>query len=222
MVTHGRVDLLAHPLSQKYLELKWNIYGKYFNLAYMLLYSIFLTVVTFFAVMTNNLKYHGSLNQTAYSMRVNESKMLNHTVSMPPCHFSLREQMCSSWLIRIFRFYVPIVWRNYRISKNPGYGVISLVHFSLCRRKCNPRINSILSTKLGVPSRTYKYHLRTSVYFYNYSCSFHIIESFYNNSASVLRFNDSLPVMVHFLTQLTKVNSCMTNIDQGWQASNKL
>ena len=82
MVTHGRVDLLAHPLSQKYLELKWNLYGKYFNLAYMLLYSIFLTVVTFFAVnLTSNVKHHVS-NQTRHSLAENEWKLVDHTVSI--------------------------------------------------------------------------------------------------------------------------------------------
>ncbi|XP_018323110.1 transient receptor potential cation channel subfamily A member 1 [Agrilus planipennis] len=46
MVSHGRVELLAHPLSQKYLQMKWNSYGKYFHLANLLFYSIFLVFVT--------------------------------------------------------------------------------------------------------------------------------------------------------------------------------
>ncbi|XP_068082099.1 transient receptor potential cation channel subfamily A member 1 [Anabrus simplex] len=49
MVAHGRVELLAHPLSQKYLQMKWNSYGKYFHLANLLFYSIFLAFVTFFS-----------------------------------------------------------------------------------------------------------------------------------------------------------------------------
>ncbi|XP_023702416.1 transient receptor potential cation channel subfamily A member 1 isoform X3 [Cryptotermes secundus] len=49
MVAHGRVELLAHPLSQKYLQMKWNSYGKYFHLANLLLYCIFLSFVTIFA-----------------------------------------------------------------------------------------------------------------------------------------------------------------------------
>jgi len=48
MVTHGRVELLAHPLSQKYLQMKWNSYGKYFHLANLLFYCIFLAFVTIF------------------------------------------------------------------------------------------------------------------------------------------------------------------------------
>lgn len=46
MVAHGRVELLAHPLSQKYLQMKWNSYGKYFHLTNLLFYCIFLTFVT--------------------------------------------------------------------------------------------------------------------------------------------------------------------------------
>ncbi|XP_060809510.1 transient receptor potential cation channel subfamily A member 1 [Amyelois transitella] len=46
MVAHGRVELLAHPLSQKYLQMKWNSYGKYFHLANLLFYCIYLTFVT--------------------------------------------------------------------------------------------------------------------------------------------------------------------------------
>ncbi|KAL1130420.1 hypothetical protein AAG570_011668, partial [Ranatra chinensis] len=49
MVQHGRVELLAHPLSQKYLQMKWNSYGKYFHLAHLLLYSVFLAFVTVFS-----------------------------------------------------------------------------------------------------------------------------------------------------------------------------
>lgn len=49
MVVHGRVELLAHPLSQKYLEMKWHSYGKYFHLVNLLFYCIFLTFVTLFA-----------------------------------------------------------------------------------------------------------------------------------------------------------------------------
>lgn len=49
MVVHGRVELLAHPLSQKYLQMKWHSYGKYFHLTNLLLYSIFLLFVTGFS-----------------------------------------------------------------------------------------------------------------------------------------------------------------------------
>ncbi|XP_058828008.1 transient receptor potential cation channel subfamily A member 1-like [Topomyia yanbarensis] len=48
MVAHGRVELLTHPLSQKYLQMKWNSYGKYFPLANLMFYSVFLFFVTLF------------------------------------------------------------------------------------------------------------------------------------------------------------------------------
>ncbi|XP_058459841.1 transient receptor potential cation channel subfamily A member 1 isoform X2 [Malaya genurostris] len=57
MVAHGRVELLAHPLSQKYLQMKWNSYGKYFHLANLLFYSVFLFFVTLF---TSQLMRNGS------------------------------------------------------------------------------------------------------------------------------------------------------------------
>lgn len=49
MVTHGRVELLAHPLSQKYLQMKWNAYGKYFHVTNLLIYTVFLAFVTIYA-----------------------------------------------------------------------------------------------------------------------------------------------------------------------------
>ncbi|XP_015600034.1 transient receptor potential cation channel subfamily A member 1 isoform X2 [Cephus cinctus] len=55
MVVHGRVELLAHPLSQKYLQMKWNSYGKYFHIANLLFYTIFLAFVTIFSSQLMNL-----------------------------------------------------------------------------------------------------------------------------------------------------------------------
>lgn len=49
MVTHGRVELLAHPLSQKYLQMKWNAYGKYFHVTNLLIYTVFLFFITLYA-----------------------------------------------------------------------------------------------------------------------------------------------------------------------------
>ncbi|XP_073839943.1 transient receptor potential cation channel A1 isoform X2 [Musca autumnalis] len=54
MVNHGRVELLAHPLSQKYLQMKWNSYGKYVHLANLLIYSIFLLFVTIYSSLMMN------------------------------------------------------------------------------------------------------------------------------------------------------------------------
>ncbi|XP_017862100.1 PREDICTED: transient receptor potential cation channel subfamily A member 1 isoform X4 [Drosophila arizonae] len=64
MVTHGRVELLAHPLSQKYLQMKWNSYGKYFHLANLLVYSIFLVFVTIYSsLMMNNIELRPGDNE---------------------------------------------------------------------------------------------------------------------------------------------------------------
>lgn len=55
MVSHGRVELLAHPLSQKYLQMKWNSYGKYYHVANLLIYCVFLVFVTLYSsLMMNN------------------------------------------------------------------------------------------------------------------------------------------------------------------------
>lgn len=62
MVTHGRVELLAHPLSQKYLQMKWNAYGKYFHVTNLLIYTVFLSFVTLYASqLMNNV---GTYNKT--------------------------------------------------------------------------------------------------------------------------------------------------------------
>lgn len=62
MVHHGRVELLAHPLSQKYLQMKWNSYGKYFHLLNLLFYSIFLIFVTIFS---SQLMQNGGIHEVS-------------------------------------------------------------------------------------------------------------------------------------------------------------
>ena len=49
MVSHGRVELLSHQLSHKYLQMKWNAYGKYIHLAQLILYILYLAILTSFA-----------------------------------------------------------------------------------------------------------------------------------------------------------------------------
>jgi transient receptor potential cation channel subfamily A protein 1 len=77
MVAHGRVELLAHPLSQKYLQMKWNSYGKYFHLANLLFYCIFLSFVTIFAA---QLMDDGSMNTTE-TKSVNSTRNESHNVA---------------------------------------------------------------------------------------------------------------------------------------------
>ncbi|XP_055621536.1 transient receptor potential cation channel subfamily A member 1 isoform X2 [Toxorhynchites rutilus septentrionalis] len=82
MVAHGRVELLAHPLSQKYLQMKWNSYGKYFHLANLLFYSVFLFFVTLFTsqLMRNSPTLSiQRINETA----THESIMAAHDLPLP-------------------------------------------------------------------------------------------------------------------------------------------
>ncbi|KAL0280245.1 UNVERIFIED_CONTAM: hypothetical protein PYX00_001595 [Menopon gallinae] len=69
MVTHGRVELLAHPLSQKYLQMKWNSYGKYFHVTNLLFYTIFLAFVTAFTAHLMHLEEgHPYFNETTTAL----------------------------------------------------------------------------------------------------------------------------------------------------------
>lgn len=58
MVLFGRVGLLSHDLSQKYLQMKWNAYGKYFQLANLVLYLLYLVILTAFATSSYNKDSH--------------------------------------------------------------------------------------------------------------------------------------------------------------------
>lgn len=71
MVAHGRVELLAHPLSQKYLQMKWNSYGKYFHMANLMLYCIFLFFVTAFS---QQLMYANQGNTLDLMMELNQTE----------------------------------------------------------------------------------------------------------------------------------------------------
>lgn len=84
MVAHGRVELLAHPLSQKYLQMKWNSYGKYFHLANLLFYSVFLLFVTVFTsqLMTNT-PVQSSLNNGNVSIYWWWGWLSNHHLGNP-------------------------------------------------------------------------------------------------------------------------------------------
>lgn len=83
MVAHGRVELLAHSLSQKYLQMKWNSYGKYFHLANLLFYSIYLFLLTFYTLLLMKGSKavaitNGCINGTAFNnTKVNNVKDIN-------------------------------------------------------------------------------------------------------------------------------------------------
>lgn len=74
MVAHGRVELLAHPLSQKYLQMKWNSYGKYFHLANLLFYCIYLIFVTVYTYLLM-----ANVNPTTATMKRTPDKCVNMT-----------------------------------------------------------------------------------------------------------------------------------------------
>ncbi|XP_069689310.1 transient receptor potential cation channel subfamily A member 1 [Periplaneta americana] len=88
MVAHGRVELLAHPLSQKYLQMKWNSYGKYFHLANLLFYTIYLAFVTIFAAQLmddtpKNTTEMNSTNSTTHQEQVQHGNLpVKYTCAM--------------------------------------------------------------------------------------------------------------------------------------------
>lgn len=83
MVAHNRVELLAHPLSQKYLQMKWHSYGKYFHLANLLFYTIFLFSVTLFSA---KLMEHSDTldNINSNNSLVNDSQIEDILPNVPP------------------------------------------------------------------------------------------------------------------------------------------
>ena len=58
MVHHGRIDLLMHPLTQRYLAMKWQAYGRFCHLFSLLLYAIFVFLVTLNAMNLMELVRH--------------------------------------------------------------------------------------------------------------------------------------------------------------------
>lgn len=98
-MSHGRVELLAHPLSQKYLQMKWNSYGKYFHLANLLFYSVFLFFVTLFSSqLMNNSDIRNMLNQQNVSrlqlyihsikpkLTLLNRRQMKRIIKIPICH----------------------------------------------------------------------------------------------------------------------------------------
>jgi hypothetical protein len=94
---------------------------------------------------------------------------------------------------------------NNYIRNNSLYGDFGVVYFSLRLWKCDPRIDSNLSTKLGLPSRPYEYYLRSFIHFDSRACGSYFIGSFSNNGASFVRVNDGILVLVYFSIKYAKV-----------------
>lgn len=83
MVYHGRVELLSHDLSQKYLQMKWNAYGKYIHLSHLVLYLCYLAILTSFA--SGYLKRDGgvenkwnNITRATTSIGVSGSNVITH------------------------------------------------------------------------------------------------------------------------------------------------
>ncbi|XP_063845485.1 transient receptor potential cation channel subfamily A member 1-like isoform X1 [Scylla paramamosain] len=73
MVDCRRVELLMHPLTQTFLEMKWRAYGKYIHLSFLIIYLVFLFLVTFFAL-----------------------GYLGHSIHMVPANFTTSSTLYSS------------------------------------------------------------------------------------------------------------------------------
>ncbi|XP_055349678.1 transient receptor potential cation channel subfamily A member 1-like [Paramacrobiotus metropolitanus] len=81
IVKHGRLDLLSHPVCKHYLDTKWTTYGIYFHFVNLLVYIVFLAMLTFLLLrgletelrphmtrisLQNLLKYKPDFNQTHF------------------------------------------------------------------------------------------------------------------------------------------------------------
>jgi len=99
MVSYGRVELLSHELSLKYLQMKWNAYGKYINLAQLILYSFYLAILTSFAasIVVHDNDVDDNLDKYRRHMRT--SNLFNDTFTSSPL---------TSVSPGIWRFYPPI------------------------------------------------------------------------------------------------------------------
>ncbi|XP_071835812.1 transient receptor potential cation channel subfamily A member 1-like isoform X3 [Apostichopus japonicus] len=67
MVNFNRVDLLSHPVCVKYLEMKWKAYGFYVHMSNLLLYFVFLGLLTYFICTVNQDPSQTACNWTVYS-----------------------------------------------------------------------------------------------------------------------------------------------------------
>uniref|UniRef100_T1JBU6 Ion transport domain-containing protein n=1 Tax=Strigamia maritima TaxID=126957 RepID=T1JBU6_STRMM len=51
MVQYKRLELLCHPVCQKYIQMKWKAYGMHFHMANLVLYIVFMSLLTLFATL---------------------------------------------------------------------------------------------------------------------------------------------------------------------------
>ncbi|XP_061382460.1 transient receptor potential cation channel subfamily A member 1 isoform X1 [Danaus plexippus] len=130
MVAHGRVELLAHPLSQKYLQMKWNSYGKYVHLLNLLIYCIILLLVTLYIyfLMTKmpknmNTASHVS-NETAYVF----NSLLNDTATTGFKQVPDFGIYASAGIILTYNF-ICVIREMYNIKEQKWHYIVDLSNF---------------------------------------------------------------------------------------------
>ncbi|XP_046391330.1 transient receptor potential cation channel subfamily A member 1 [Ischnura elegans] len=136
MVAHGRVELLAHPLSQKYLQMKWNSYGKYFHLANLLFYTIFLAFITSFTACLLDLhpRYKGKCHSND-SEPENCSSYHNSSVSYqgenskPPMMYFSGIAILTYIILNILREAIQAYQQKWQYLLDP-FNVVSLLLYA--------------------------------------------------------------------------------------------
>ncbi|XP_041484073.1 transient receptor potential cation channel subfamily A member 1-like isoform X1 [Lytechinus variegatus] len=81
MVKYNRVELLSHPVSTKFLDMKWKAYGALMHTLYTSIYLVFLAILTSFVCTTDPKPQHSNLtsfNKTDLHMKRNETTDLQY------------------------------------------------------------------------------------------------------------------------------------------------
>lgn len=119
MIEFNRVDLLAHPVSQKYLQMKWNAYGRFCYVANLSFYLIFLLCITSYSwIMMNNIQTKNETttlpssgfekNVTTYTsnLNVNEQfEFINRTAGVIASAICLTSYLMLYLILEIYQIY---------------------------------------------------------------------------------------------------------------------
>ncbi|XP_052283272.1 transient receptor potential cation channel subfamily A member 1-like [Dreissena polymorpha] len=82
MVKHGRVQCLSHPVSEAYLNMKWRAYGAWFHMTNLVIYIIYLALLTVL-VTTCTFSLEREISNNS-SSSVNASVSVNNVTSSMP------------------------------------------------------------------------------------------------------------------------------------------
>ncbi|CAL4076212.1 unnamed protein product, partial [Meganyctiphanes norvegica] len=110
MVQSGRVDLLMHPVTQKYLEMKWQAYGMYVQIFILFIYLLYLSFVTMF---TAGLLGYGSSVHILFTI-INDHPEVNHQVKSNQFIFQITRG--TAWhciSIAIFVFSIAGIFKEF-------------------------------------------------------------------------------------------------------------